>query len=75
MESNGPPTFWVGLGMTVNIGNFESQKIDFGVANIPIDASQEYIEGMVKEARPRIELVIEGLGEQMIAKYKEIKGG
>ena len=74
MEKSGPPTFWVGLGMTVNLGNFESQKIDFGVANIPLDATPEYLQNLMNEAKPRIETVVQGLGEQMIARYKDIKG-
>jgi hypothetical protein len=72
MEEKGP-TVWVSLGMTVNLGNFENQKLDVGLAGIPADASPEYLEKVLGEAGKTIDTIMEGLGQQLVAKVQAIK--
>lgn len=59
------PTFDTNMAMKVNIGNFENQDVGFGFNNIPVDASQEYLELMVTNGVQRAQFVLNAMAGEM----------
>lgn len=59
------PTVWASLGATINTGNYENQKIDIGIAGVPINATPEYLEEILNKATITIHSVVERLAEDM----------
>ena len=68
------PTISASIGMTINIGNFENQKIEIGVAGIPVDATPEYIEEQLGKATTTINTAVEHLAAEMGKRLKEDYG-
>lgn len=73
MDNEPRPTVWASLGTTVNIGNFENQKVDVGISGIPADASDEYLTEILDRSRNTIKTVINELANELFEKVKEIK--
>lgn len=65
---------WASLGATVNIGNFENNKIDIGVSGIPAGASSEYIEEQMKLAVMTIHEIVDDLAAEMGRRLREDYG-
>lgn len=73
IDPNAKPKFWVSVGATVNIENYENMKLDMGVSGIDFDASPEDIEFIMGAADRPIHEVIEGLMNKVIDKARDIK--
>lgn len=72
-EGNAKPKFWVSTGATINIGSYESMKLDIGVSGIDYDASTEEIERIMASADVGIHETIESLMSKIIDRAREIK--
>lgn len=68
------PTVWASVGATINLGNFENQKIDIGVAGIPINASPEFLAEKLSQATVTLHTVVESLAQEMSRRMKEDYG-
>lgn len=55
------PKFFVSFGGKVNVGNYESRDINFGISGIPVDCSGEYLQQVIEAAISRQQIVINGL--------------
>ena len=53
MPEDDKPKFFVSLGAKINVGNYESRDINFGVSNIPVDCSAEYLQQVTEAAIAR----------------------
>lgn len=73
-ESETPIRVWASLGATINLGNYESQKIEIGVTGIPVDASPEFIAERLSQATVTIHTVVESLAQEMGRRMKEDYG-
>lgn len=65
---------WVSMGTTINTGNFENQKLDIGISGVPVGASQEYIDEMLKRAIMTSQDVVYVLAKEMGRILKEEYG-
>ena len=76
VENNGysKPTCWASMEATINIGNYQNEKISVGLAGIPIDTTAEELEVLLEGGRATIEMVVEKLGQRM-AEQVEALGG
>lgn len=72
-EGNAKPKFWASVGATINIGNYESMKLDMGVSGIDYDASSQEIERIMASADVGIHETIEALMIKVIDRAREIK--
>lgn len=72
-EGNVKPKFWASAGATINIGNYESMKLDMGVSGIDYDASPEEIQRIMASADVGISETIEALMYKVIDRAREIK--
>lgn len=73
IDPNAKPKFWVNVGATVNIGNFENMKIDMGISGIEYDATSEDIENIMESAQVGIHEVVESLMLKVIDRARDIK--
>lgn len=73
-EENTKVTVWASLGATINLGNYESQKIDIGITGIPIDASDEFIAERLAKANVTLHTVVESLAQEMGRRMREDYG-
>lgn len=67
-------TVWASLGMTINTGNFENQKVDIGVAGLPVDASPEFIAEQLDKAKLTLHTAVEALAAEMTRRLSEDYG-
>lgn len=65
---------WASLGMTLNIGNYENQKIDIGVTGLPVDAPPEYIQEQLQKATVTLHSAVEHLAKEMARRLQEDYG-
>lgn len=65
---------WVSLGATIKTGDYENQKIDMGISGVPVGASQEYIDELMKAAIMTSQQVIGAMAEEMGRILKENYG-
>lgn len=72
-DPNAKPKFWTSVGATINIGNYESFKIDMGVSGIDYDADSTEIERIMGAAEVGIHETVEGLMNKVIDRAREIK--
>lgn len=73
VDPNAKPKFWVNVGATINIGNYESMKLDMGVSGIEYDATSEDIERIMASADTGFHEVTEALMTKIIDRAREIK--
>lgn len=59
------PTVWASIGTTINMGNYENQKVDFGLSGIPVGASPEFIQEQLGKATLTLQQIIQGLAVEM----------
>lgn len=74
MPEEEQPKIWASLGMTINMGDYNSQKIDIGVAGIPVGASDELIKLHMEKASLTLNKVVAALAEEMFRMRNEIIG-
>jgi hypothetical protein len=74
VETDTKVTVWASLGMTVNLGNYENQKIDIGVSGLPVDASDEFIALQLNKAKLTLNKAVEGLADEMRRRITEDYG-
>lgn len=74
MDPDSGVRVWASLGMTINLGNYENQKIDIGLTGIPVDASPEWIQEQLTKAEITLHSVVEGLAQEMGRRLKEDYG-
>lgn len=56
---------WASVSRTLNMGNYESLKIDLGVTGIPVGASEEYIEEQLNQAEMTLKTVVDHLAQEL----------
>jgi hypothetical protein len=74
IETQSEVKVWASLGITLNTGNYENQKLDIGVTGIPVDATDEYIEEQMIKATGTLNRVVEHLAKEMGRRLKEDYG-
>lgn len=67
------PRFYVGLGTTVNLGNFENVKYDMGVSGVPVDATEAQLAGMMQASNARSTYLLDMLGQRLYERVREVK--
>lgn len=55
----------VQIGMKINTGNYENQDISFGISNVPVGASPEYLAKVKVEALKTITDVLGTLADEL----------
>lgn len=75
MEENQEPKIWASMSRTVNLGNYESLKLDMGVSGIPLAATKEQIKEIMDSADKTLTQVIYALAEDLSKKVEEATGG
>lgn len=68
------PKVWASLGCTINTGNYENQRIDIGVAGIPINATDEYLVQILEQASATLHKIVDGLAVEMGRRLQEDYG-
>lgn len=58
------PKFYVSFGGKINVGNYESRDINFGISGIPVDCTGEYLQQVIGAAISRQQIVIDGLAAE-----------
>ena len=71
LEAIQKPKFFVSFGGKINLGNYESQDINFGVSNIPVDCSGEYLQEVMNAAISRQRITVEGFAAEFARMLKE----
>lgn len=72
MESK--PTVWASMGATINLGNFQSEKIDIGIAGIPIGITRAELDELLVGGKATLEVVIEKVAEEIGEKIQALGG-
>lgn len=67
-------TVWVSIGRTVNLGDYNSVKIDVGLSGVPYDATDQEIAERMQQANTTIEKITVGLIEELSRRVKEAIG-
>lgn len=67
-------TVFSSMGATINIGNFQSQKIDVGIAGVPINCTPEHLAELLQGGKVTITTVIEMLALELSEKVEELGG-
>lgn len=67
-------TCWASLGATINLGNFQSQKIDIGLAGVPVGTTPEELEVLLEGGKATIEMVVAKLGAKMAEQIEALGG-
>lgn len=75
MESNQELKVWASVSRTVNLGNYESLKLDIGVSNIPLGSTPEQIKEIMKSADMTFNQVIYSLAAELSSKIEEATSG
>lgn len=74
VENNTRPTCWASFEATINLGNYQNEKIAIGLAGIPINATSEEIEVLLEGGKATIEMVVEKLGQKMAEQIEALGG-
>lgn len=64
---------FVQLGTKINIGNYESMDVSFGVSGIPINSSPEYLEAVAGKAMGTVNTLLNYMYGELANKIKAIK--
>lgn len=74
MESEPKTTVGASLGATINLGNYESQKMDAWITGVPVDATDEQLALLLSKANITVEKVIMALAEELNQRIADIRG-
>lgn len=74
MESENKMTCWASIGATINLGNFQSQKIDIGLAGVPVGTTPEELEVLLEGGKATLQMVIQKLGNELVEKVEALGG-
>lgn len=69
-----PTTVGASLGATINLGNYESQKIDAWITGVPINATDEQLELLLSQANITVERVIMALATELNRRIMDVRG-
>lgn len=64
-ESKGPPTVWAGMAAKINIGNYESNDVNFGFSGVPVDCSAEYLQEVIAAGIARQQVMIQAMAAEI----------
>lgn len=65
MSESETPKFFASLGGKINVGNYESRDINFGISGIPVDCSAEYLQSVIEAGISRQQIVINAFAAKL----------
>lgn len=74
MATEKQPTCGGMLGVTLNLGNMNFQKIEVSLAGIPLGTTPAELEILLEGGKATINMVIEKLGQEMANKIDAMGG-
>lgn len=72
--SEDTPKFYVSLTTKINIGNYESNDVSFGISNIPVNCTAEYLQEVLQAAIARTQVSLDAMAAEMGRILKEDYG-
>lgn len=64
-EQEEKPKFFVSFGGKINVGNYESRDLNWGISGIPVDCSAEYLKEVTEAAIARQNYVINAFAGEL----------
>ena len=52
------PKLFVSFGGKINVGNYESRDLNWGVSGVPVDCSAEYLQSVIEAALSRQQILM-----------------
>ena len=65
LEALTKPKFYASLGAKVNTGNYENKDLSFGISNVPVDCSAEYLKEVTEAAIARQNYVLNAFAGEL----------
>lgn len=63
---NDVPRFFVSFGGKINVGNYESHDVNWGISNIPVNCSIEFLEATITMAKERSAITLDALAQEVM---------